>query len=115
MAAWPGTLPQNFQVSGYSERGANNIIRTKMDIGPDKVRQRTVSNVRTVQGDMWLTVAQYTIMRTFFEDDHDYGALTFTKDDEHNINRTWRFISPPIYTTIGPENWQVRLELEEMP
>ncbi len=115
MAAWPGTLPQNFQVSGYAERGADNIIRTTMDVGPDKVRQRTVSNVRTVKGTMWLTPAQYTELRTFFEVTHQYGALTFTKDDEHGINRTWRFVTPPVYNTLGPENWQVKLDLEEMP
>jgi hypothetical protein len=115
MAAWSGTLPQNFQVPGYSETGAENTLRTRMDVGPSKVRKRTTSNVRTVTGLMWLTPAQYTELRTFYEVTHEYGALTFTKDDEHGINRTWRFVKPPVYTTLGPENWQVRLELEEMP
>lgn len=115
MAVWPATLPQNFQVQGYSESGADNILRTTMDVGPDKLRRRTTSNVRRVTGSMWLTPAQYTELRTFFEVTHQFGALTFTKDDEHGINRTWRFISPPVYSTVGPENWQVRLQLEEMP
>jgi len=114
MAAWPGTLPQNFQVSGYSESDAINTIRTSMDVGPDKVRKRTTSNIRQVTGDMWLTPAQYTIMRDFYIA-HEYGSLTFTKVDEHSVSRTWRFVDPPMYSTVGPENWQVRLKLEEMP
>lgn len=115
MAAWPGTLPQNFQIQGYTETGAQNTVRTKMEVGPDKVRKRTTSEVRVVQGNMWLTAAQYTIMRTFYETDHNFGADTFTKDDEHAINRTWRFVDPPVYTTIGANTWQVRLKIEEMP
>jgi hypothetical protein len=115
MAAWSGTLPQNFQVQGYVETGAENTIRTRMEVGPDKVRKRTTSDVRTVVGNMWLTPAQYTELRTFYEVTHEYGALSFTKDDEHGISRTWRFVSPPIYSTNGPENWQVRLSIEEMP
>lgn len=115
MAAWPGTLPQNFQTSGYQETGANNTIRTQMEVGPDKVRKRTSSDVRTVTGRMYITGAQYTIMRDFYENLHEYGALSFTKDDEHGTNRTWRFVKPPAYTHIGADNWWVRLEIEELP
>lgn len=115
MAAWTGTLPQNFQVQGYSEVGADNTIRTKMEVGPNKIRKRTTSNVRIVSGTMWLTPAQYTELRDFYENIHEYGSLSFTKDDEHGINRTWRFVNPPVYSTVGPENWQVKLQIEEMP
>jgi hypothetical protein len=115
MADWPATLPQNFQVQGYQETGADNLLRTSMEVGPDKLRQRTTSNVRTVVGTMWLTPDQYTEFRTFYEVTHKFGSLTFTKDDQHGVNRTWRFAAPPVYSTVGPENWQVRLSLEEMP
>ncbi len=115
MAAWPATLPDFFQVGGFQETGADNIIRSKMDVGPDKLRKRTTTSTRKHAGNMWLTDAQYTILKTFFEDDHDYGALSFTMDDAHAVNQTFRFLRPPVYTTVGPNNWQVRLELEEMP
>ena len=115
MAAWPGTLPDFFQVGGYKELGANNILRSDMDVGPAKVRRRTTSNVRPVVGNMWLTTAQYTALKTFFETTQAYGALSFTMDDAHGVSKTWRFVRPPAYRTLGPENWQVQLNLEEMP
>lgn len=115
MAAWPGTLPDFFQVAGFVEIGANNIIRSAVDVGPEKVRRRTITNVRRHTGSMWLTAAQYTILRDFFENTHEYGALSFTMDDAHGTNRTFRFIVPPRYTTVGPNNWQVKLDLEELP
>jgi len=115
MAAWPGTLPDFFQVGGYTEKGADNLIRTNMDVGPAKVRRRTVTNIRSIVGNMWLTSAQYTAMKTFFEVTQAYGSLTFTMDDAHAVNQTWRFVKPPVYTTVGPNNWQVKLDLEEMP
>jgi len=115
MAAWPVDLPEFFRVASYSETSADNLIRTKMDVGPAKVRRRTGTNVRRVSGSMWLTPTQYTSMETFFNVTQDHGATTFTMDDAHGINQTWRFVSPPSYTTVGPENWQVRLNLEQMP
>lgn len=115
MAAWPGTLPDFFQVGGYSEKGPDNIIRTTMDVGPDKLRRRTVTNIRSIVGNMWLTNSQYDDMVTFFETTQLYGAISFTMDDAHGVNKTWRFVDSPVYTTIGPDNWQVRLSLEELP
>jgi len=115
MAAWSGTLPEFFQQSGFVEIGADNLIRTKMDVGPAKVRRRTITNVRTVSGNMWLTTAQYNELVTFYEVTHNFGADTFTMDDAHGVNQTWRFVTPPRYTTVGPDNWQVKLSLEQMP
>jgi len=114
MAVWPGTLPDFFQVGGFVETGAVNTIRSTMDVGPDKLRRRTTTGIRRHQGDMWLTEAQYALMRTFYEDTHAFGSLSFTMDDAHGTNRTFRFITPPKYTTVGPNNWKVRLDLEEL-
>lgn len=115
MAAWPSTLPDFFQVGGYSEKGVDNTLRSKMDVGPDKLRRRTITNVRNVIGNMWLTDSQYDDMVTFYETTQNYGADSFTMDDAHAVNKTWRFVGPPSYSTVGPNNWQVRLTLEEMP
>lgn len=112
---WPTSIPDNFQVGGYSETGSDNLIRTAMSVGPDKVRRRTTANVRQIVGSFWLTSAQYTTLRNFFENEVAYGAVPFIKLDAHGINRLFRFSKPPVYTPNGPNNWQVRVELEEMP
>jgi len=113
--AWPNTLPNFFQVKGFIETGAVNAIRSTMDVGPDKLRRRTTTGIRNHVGNMWLTTTQYTTLRTFFEDTISFGVISFTMNDAHGTNRTFRFIRPPRYTTIGPDNWQVKLELEELP
>ena len=114
MAAWPGTLPNLFQVQGFVETGAENTIRSNMDVGPAKLRRRTTTGIRTHSGAMWLTDAQYTAMRTYYEVTQKFGSLSFTLDDAHGTNRTFRFLTPPKYTTVGPNNWQVKLDLEEL-
>ena len=115
MAAWPGTLPTIFQVQGFKEDGADNLIRSSMDVGPAKVRRRTTTNVRNHAGSMWLTDTQYSALRTFFETTVSYGSQSFTMDDVHGTNRDFRFVKPPEYSSIGPGYWEVKLSLEELP
>lgn len=112
---WPVSIPENFQVGGYSETEADNTIRTTMSVGPDKIRRRTTANVRMVSGVFWLTTTQYNTLRNFFENTVSYGTVPFIKSDAHGVNRLFRFSRPPVYTPNGPNNWLVKVELEEMP
>ena len=113
--AYPGTLPTNFQVQGYKETGANNQIRTSMDVGPDKVRRRTTANVRVVVGSFFLTPAQYTTFKSFYEVDTAYGVLPHDFTDPHGNTNEYRFTKPPVYIPNGNVEWQVQVEWEELP
>lgn len=112
---YPSSLPTNFQTQGYKETGADNQLRSNMDVGPAKVRRRTTTQVRTIVGSFFLTPAQYATFKTFYETDTAYGTLPFDFTDPHGNANEYRFVSPPVYTPNGNVEWQVQVNWEEMP
>ncbi len=112
---YPGTLPTNFQTQGYKETGADNQIRSQMDVGPQKVRRRTTANVRKITGQFFLTPAQYTTFKTFYETDTSYGVTPFDFTDPHGNTNEYRFVKPPVYSPNGNVEWLVRVEWEQLP
>jgi hypothetical protein len=76
--AWPGTLPQELQVNGFSESIADGLIETQPDIGPPMTRRRTSAAVRPISGQMIVTKAQLATLRTFVNTTLAGGSLPFT-------------------------------------
>lgn len=64
---WPASLPQAPLVSGWSESGGPNIIRTPMDKGPAKQRRRS-AKPRPVNVSFMMTVEQVATFDTFVND-----------------------------------------------
>ena len=99
MIQWPKDLPQDFLTHNLED----NLIRTKMDAGPDKVRRRfsVPRNFFTIA----LTAAQCDVLRTFYEADCERGAQVFSWGGQ-----TYRFLAPPrIYQGNGA--WEAELTL----
>lgn len=117
MATWPATLPQKLNRARYSESPAMTTIRTSMDAGPDKVRRRFTAGVRPVQGQILLTETQLDTFKTFYNTTLQGGALRFDWDEplDDTTAVEMRFTSEPTWTELGPDVYQVRLELEILP
>lgn len=116
MPTWPTSLWQTPSSDSYSETPPNNVIRTKMDVGPDKVRLRSTSNVRNFEVTYLFTNDEVDILDSFFVNDCKYGAFEFTFPKPRNslVNITVRFVEPPTYA--ARENlFTVHLKLEELP
>lgn len=112
--AWPGTLPQVFEEGSYQEALTDNTIRTKMDVGPDKVRRRSTAVVEKIRGTMTLDQTQWGTLRTFY-----YTTLA------SSLPYTWihpstgaaincRFVSPPSVSGRSPYV-SVNLDIEVIP
>lgn len=115
MTAWPGTLPQLVDQSGYSESPPNILLRSTVDSGPAKSRRRFTSGVRPITCSMILTAAELEILDAFYIDDMASGSLTFTWVHPRTQDAaTFRFTKPPTYSPFGA-SYQVSLELEIMP
>jgi len=116
MATWPATLPALLQISGLSETPPNNVIRTKMEIGPAKMRRRSTSGPRPISGEQILTTAQVATLDTFYVGTLIDGTTAF--DWTHPRTGAaveMRFVSPPTYAPAGGDYWRVMLKLEILP
>lgn len=63
---WPETLPQKFLARGYDERTPNNVIRSKMDQGPDKVRRKSTDAPWVFSGFIRIDESQVPIWLEFY-------------------------------------------------
>jgi hypothetical protein len=116
MATWPGTLPAKPLDEGYSEDVPNTLVRTEMDAGPAKVRRRFTAGVRKFNVSFILTTAQIATLDTFFVTDTNAGADQFTWDHPRTeVTGSFRFISPPKYSSAGGTHWKVSFQLEKLP
>lgn len=114
MPAWP-TLPAPL-INTFSESPPNNILRSSMDRGPDKIRRRTTANVRPIQFTMILTKAQVATLETFYVTTTTSGAAEFTYTHPRTAATvTARFVEPPAYTDINGLVFSVAISLEIMP
>ncbi|MEW6263386.1 MAG: hypothetical protein AB1641_09930 [Thermodesulfobacteriota bacterium] len=116
MATWPATLPQELEVRGFKEEFPNALLRTPMDSGPPKQRQRFTAAPTPITGQQTLTTAQRATLYTFFVDTLGHGADVF--DWVHPVTGAaceFRFKAPPSLTPLGQDSWIASYELEIMP
>lgn len=76
-AIWPTSLPQAPELSSFTDKLPNNLIRSEMDTGDAKVRRRGQSKAWTASATYHLTNEQTTTLRTFAMDVIAGGALCF--------------------------------------
>lgn len=118
---WPTTLPQVPQFNGYKRSLPNNLIRSSMDTGSDKVRKRGRFKPEVVSATYLLDNAQKTTLENFVHDNLAEGAICFNWPHPE-LNKLVRarlkagnngiFDIQPYSTSLM---WQVSLELEIWP
>ena len=102
-------------LTGYQESVQDTIIRTTMDQGPAKVRQRTTAAVRPIIVTYLLTAAQVTTLESFYVTEVAGGALAFSfTHPRTNAAVTARFTKPLSYVPNG-SLFTVTVALEIMP
>ena len=117
MAAWPSDLPQSPLANGYSESTPDTRLRTKMDVGADKMRRRYTGGIRRYRYTMFFTKDQVAIFETFLQTTLNGGIESFTwKNHRTDAAATLRFIEIPSYVPLGGgDHYNVNLALEELP
>lgn len=121
MAAWPGSLP--YFMLNARESQQDGAVRTDMETGPAKVRQRFTAVSRYLDCEVMLaTAAQRATFDTFFFTTLANGSLTFDQvDPADGTTQSFRFMAPPEFTYTkagsgsGSLNTKVRLRLEILP
>jgi hypothetical protein len=115
---WPTDLPQVPQ-KGFSESVGQNIIRSPMDAGPAKMRNRG-KRPNTMDLSFILTTAQCTRLETFIKTD-----LAGVKRFSFPHPRTYATIEARIvpqgegefynYQYLAPGYWKTSLKFEILP
>lgn len=116
---WPGTLPQQPITDGYGEAGGVLSARSPMDKGPAKMRKLGAKPARLTVS-YWMTSAQVETLRTFVESTIK-GTARFGWPHPRTGSTVEALMVPggegDYYTLgyIGPDRWQVGIELEVLP
>lgn len=113
---WPLTLQQILNQEGFGITFGETAVKTEMDTGPVKIRRRFTEGVDTASGTIWVTAAQYSTLKTFFDTTLNGGVERFEFD--HPITGTlteWRFRAPPVVNFVGHDTYAVTMEWEAMP
>lgn len=116
MTDWPTSLPQAFLRATGAATIADNRLRSSVDVGPAKVRRRSVVSTRPLVGQMLLSASQLTTLKTFYTTTvEEVGTFNFPNPDGGD-DLTVRFGGEPIkaeYLTTGII--RVTLDFEVMP
>ena len=115
MTNWPVSLPQCFLPNGYSEEGADNLISSSNEIGPDKVRRRSTSAPYRITGVLKCSATQKIIFRDFFHNDIKSGSKTFYFPNSEGGDPLLVRIIPPYNLSRVGVSWRVKIDLEVLP
>lgn len=117
---WPISLPDSPLLDGYETRRKNSKLRTSVDAGLDKVRNRYRAVPVEVSEAFIMSKSEKEAFQNFHDNTCDGGAERFIRDNpETGISREYRFIDEPAYLVIGHDKtgpiYRVELFLELMP
>ena len=114
--SWPGSLPQLFLERGFEQQPFDNVVRFRVDQGPDRRRRRYSRVPGLLQGGFILTPDQWTSFKRFYlistragVDQFDIPAPMSTAGGAIAVK--WR--GAPTRFRDGA-NWAVQLRLLEL-
>lgn len=116
MTSWPQILPVYPLIENYLETVSDTAIRTEMEQGPAKIRQRTTAGVRKLSLSYFLNKEQIEALDEFYITELGGGSLSFDFIHPRNdADIKCRFVSPPEYKAANGNYFKVNIELEMLP
>lgn len=111
-ATWPTELPSKPLVDGFDEQGADNVIRSEMDAGPNKVRRRSTAAPEIYRMTFEMSGQQVKILKNFYHDTLLDGSLKFDMSHPRTGDlETWQFKSPYRVVPRDGTRWRANIEL----
>lgn len=99
------------QRAGWSERERDNVLRSPMDYGPAKLRERTTAVMYDGTRSFMLSTVEKDSVLAFYTTEK---ALEWDWDEGAG-SRNYRFLSPPAIQEINCDLWSVAIQIEVMP
>ena len=79
--AWPELLPSGLLEEGFSKQPRSNVIRTAMDAGPKKARQRYTARAVGYTGKQVFDAGELAVFEQFYHSVLADGVLRFDFSD----------------------------------
>jgi len=118
MATWPvaDSFPQTPLMEGNTEASPVTAMRTQMDVGPPKLRQRSTAGCSSNAYNFHMTDANITALDVFYTDTCEGGAVEFEwVHPRTSGTENWRFLAPPTWVQIRNGLYHVTVQLEQLP
>ena len=111
---WPDGLPSDFLAEGLEIRPQSNVIRTKMDAGPNKARRRYTARTVIFSGKQRFDDGELEVFERFYQTVLADGVLRFNfKDPIGGESAEFRFTEDYSVIEIGGL-FEVTLPLERL-
>lgn len=111
---WPAELPQIIRLEGLSGTRKTAVIRTVMDAGPAKARQRYTVSTKEFSGSVVLTEQQRQILETWYLNTLGSGVLRFRMLNPQTLEeKEFRFLEDYQESAIDGL-WEIQMKLEMM-
>ena len=120
MPNWPGTLPTKPRQDSYRElQQPGAAIRTPVEQGPPKQRNRFTACIQSFQVDYDMTSAQVDTFWTFYRTTLGNGALAFDglphPRTQATVQQRFDVSNPPSDSASGWDSYVVSMNLEILP
>lgn len=114
--SFPSELQQLLNENGFTQTLGDTSIRSDVDTGLDKVRQRYTKAIDKFACTIDLERDDYSTLITFYKTTLSGGTKTFNYDHPiTGLESEFRFVSPPSMQPIGGTWFKVNMQWEEMP
>lgn len=113
--AWPSTLQDKVNESGFNYEYPDTTIRSSMDVGMDKARRRYTKGIAMVTVTIWVDRTQYATFDTFYGTSLNGGVLTFNFTNPITLaTREYRFKGGPKVRHVGGDTFEISMVWEEL-
>lgn len=114
---WASTgLPDHVLQDGYEEMEPETAVRSQMETGPAKLRQRFTSGRRRIKCVMSLSGTEVDTLGTFFSTTLVGGTQPFDWVlPRTQAATTFRFVDRPNYSLEAGDRYYANFSLEVMP
>lgn len=114
--AWPGSLQEYINESGFGIQFGESAITTDMDVGPPKKRARSTRSVDVYDCTITIHRNDYVTFRNFYKTELNQGVSRFNYDHPlTGVETEFQFVSPPRIIPLGGEYFQVSMQWREIP
>lgn len=110
---WPENLPQSPLLDGLQETLPDNVLRTKMEQGPPKLRRRGTDAPAKITAQFLLDTTQCGVLENFYAETLAGGVKRFTfTHPRSGAAVLCRMAQPPELAALNGGYFRARLTLE---